>query len=177
VHFPLHKGSLLRGAKTSPKRLFTRFVHISVLACLGSLALISPTALAGEPDVKNNLAIKPNPTATLTSVCDREDKSNFDTLIYATCHSERFKAVTVIVSGNAKGITGKQIAEHIVNAFGKNHIPAAAYLDMPDWDKVTVSYLLNGDYYGPYSGKTWKEGKKILTVHSAQAWYGPQTKN
>ena len=94
--------------------------------------------------------------------------------MHATCYSERNKAVTVIVSGNAKGASGEVIANHIVSEFKEENIPAVAYLDMPEWDKVTVSYLLNGDYYGPYSGKTWKEGKKILTVHSAQAWYGPQ---
>lgn len=78
------------------------------------------------------------------------------------------------MSGNAKGASGEVIANHIVSEFKEANIPAVAYLDMPEWDKVTVSYLLNGDYYGPYSGKTWKEGKKLLTVHSAQAWYGPQ---
>lgn len=142
-----------------------------MLACLGSLAFISPIAFAGEPDAKNKLIIKLNPTATLTSVCDREDKSEFDALIYATCYSERYQAVVVLVSGKAKSMSGKKIAEHITREFGKVHIPSVAFLDMPHWDGVSISYLLNGDYYGPYSGNNWKEGKKILIVHSAEAWH------
>ena len=152
----------------------TRSIHKLFLVGLGVFTLNPAMAFAQEPVSTNSLPIKPNPTAMVSAACDMEDKSRFDTLIYATCYSERNKAVTVIVSGNAKGVTGLEIAEHIVKLFGDDKIPAVAYLDMPEWDKVTVSYLLNGDYYGPYSGLTWKEGKKILTVHSAQAWYGPQ---
>jgi len=131
----------------------------------------SVTALAQEPAAKNTLPIKPNPTATLTPVCEREDKTGFDALIYATCYSEQHKVVVVLVSGNAGEIKGQVIAEHITKEFEKLGIPSAAYLRRPDWDKVGVAYFLNGDYYGPYSGQDWKEGKKILVVHSAEAWY------
>jgi len=128
-------------------------------------------ALAQEPAAKNSLKITPNPTANLTPVCDREDKTGFDALIYAACYSERYKVVVVLVSGNAGEIKGKTIAEHIIKEFEKSGIPFVAYLDKPDWSGVAVNYFLNGDYYGPYSGHTWKEGMTILTVHSAEAWH------
>ncbi|PHR60975.1 MAG: hypothetical protein COA43_04850 [Robiginitomaculum sp.] len=161
----------MRGIKTTPKGPFTRLVHISMSACLGSLALISPMAFAGEPDAKNNLAIKSNPTATLTSVCDRKDKSDFDALIYATCYSERYQAVAVLVRGNAKSTSGQKIADYLVGEFGKSYVPAVGFLGEKDRVGVSIVFFLNGDYYGPYSGNEWRDGMKTLVRHSAEAWH------
>lgn len=126
---------------------------------------------AGEPDAKNTLAIKPNPTATITGVCYKLDEKSYSQLVHATCYSEFKQVVVVLVSGNAGNISGQRIAEHIIQEFEKVHVPSVAFLRKPEWDKVGVAFLLNGDYYGPYSGKNWKEGKKLLLLHSAQAWH------
>lgn len=94
-------------------------------------------------------------------------------MIYATCYSERYQAVVIVVSGNAAGMSGEKIGQHIVKEFGALHVPAVSFLENPERDKVAISYLLNGDFYGPYSGQTWKEGKQLLLVHSGQAWHQP----
>lgn len=138
---------------------------------MASLISISATSLASEPDAKNNLPLRPNPTATVTGVCYKLDQKDYSQFIHATCYSERKRAVVVLVSGNAGKISGQKIAEHITNELSKSYVPAVAFLDMPDWEKVAITYFLNGDSYGPYSGKNWKDGKKILTLHSAQAWH------
>jgi len=162
----------LSGVKASVNRRRSNTVHKILLYALALSAIFfSPQIFAQEPVATNNLKIISNPTAALTPVCDGEDKTGFDALIYATCYSERHKAVVVLVSGNAGNIKGQVIAEHITKEFEKIGIPSVAYLRQPDWDKVGVAYFLNGDYYGPYSGQDWKEGKKILVVHSAEAWH------
>jgi len=137
---------------------------------LASFAL-SCTASASEPDAKNSLPIRANPTATVSAVCLKLDQEEYPQLVHANCFSERKQAVTVLVSGNADGMTGQLIAEYIVAEFQKTYVPSVVFLDMPDWDGVTITYLLNGDAYGPYSGNNWRKGLKLLTKHSAQAWY------
>jgi len=138
---------------------------------LGILVFNSPMVFAQEPDTKNSLPIKANPTATLTSVCTRLEERDYSQLIHATCYSERHQAVVIMVSGNAKGVSGQKIGQHIASEFEKSFVPSVVFLENPKREKVAISYLLNGDFYGPYSGHNWKEGKKILMLHSAQAWH------
>lgn len=158
---------------TSAKSLYLRLIPAFLLVCLGSLALISPIAFAREPDSKNDLPIRKNPTATVTGVCYRLDEKDYSQLVHATCYSEFKQAVVVLVSGNAESATGLQISQYITGEFGKSYVPATAFLENPNRRKVTISYLLNGDAYGPYSGKNWREGLSILIQHSAQAWHEP----
>jgi hypothetical protein len=141
------------------------------LAVTVSLFSISATSLASEPDAKNNLPIKLNPTATLTSICDRKDKSDFDALIYATCYSERHQVVAILVRGNAESMSGQKIADYLVSEFGKSYVPAVGFLGEKDRVGVSIVFLLNGDYYGPYSGNDWRDGMKTLVRHSAEAWH------
>lgn len=123
------------------------------------------------PDAVNELAIKPNPTASVTKVCNELDRREFSQLIQATCYSEINQAVVILVSGNAGDIPGQTIGEVIVKEFGKNYIPAVAFLENHERNKVSISYLLNGDFYGPYSGDDWQEGLTLLMRHAPQAWF------
>jgi len=123
------------------------------------------------PDAVNTLKIKPNPTATVTGVCHKLDQKDYSQLIHATCYSEVNQAVVVLVSGKPSGMTGQAVGEHITKELGKSYIPAAVFLDKPEWDGVSISFLLNGDYYGPYSGRDWKDGKAVLEAHAPQAWF------
>lgn len=75
------------------------------------------------------------------------------------------------MSGKPNGMTGQAVAQHIVKEFQMAYIPAVAFKRNPEWNGVAIAYLLNGDYYGPYSGEKWREGFEILKVHSAQAWH------
>lgn len=132
---------------------------------------MSEIAHAGEPTSKNGLSIKPNPTSEVTGLCYHLNEKAYSQLIHATCYSELNKAVVVLVSGNAEGMSGKQVAEHITSKFEEAYVPAVGFLDMTDMQGVSIIFLLNGTYYGPHSGKDWKEGFEKLKKHSAQAWY------
>lgn len=167
----LHKGWVLRGFKTSQNTARTRSVHKSILIGLGVLALNSPAAFAQEPSAKSDLRIMPNLSAILTPICDRDDKSEFDQLMHATCYSERYQAVSVLVRGNAEGMSGQKIADYLVGEFGKSHVPAVGFLGEIERTDVSIVFFLNGDYYGPYSGEKWREGMNTLVRHSAEAWY------
>ena len=124
-----------------------------------------------SPDVVNNLPIRPNPTAAITPICHKLGEKKYSLAFQASCYSEFKQAVVILMSGNAKDHTGQQIAEFVVGEFGKSHVPAVAFLRFPEWDEVAMTFLLNGDAYGPYSGKNWREGFEILKIHSAQAWH------
>lgn len=104
-------------------------------------------------------------------MCHRLGGRDYSKLIHATCYSETNKAVVVLVSGNAGKVSGEKIGQVITNEFSKNYIPSVAFLENRERSKVSISYLLNGDFYGPYSGKNWSDGIKIVKLHSAQAWY------
>lgn len=161
----------MRGAKTRQNTTQSRSIHNVFLLGLGILALNSPTALAREPDAKNNLPIKANPTATVSAACNMADKSKFDAMIYATCYSEQKQAISILVRGNAEGMSGQKIADYLVSEFGKSHVPSVSFLGETDRIGVSIVFFLNGDYYGPYSGENWRKGMQTLIVHSAQAWH------
>lgn len=124
-----------------------------------------------EPDAKNGLTIKANPTATVKPVCHRLDQREYSQAFHAACYSEFKKTVVILVSGNAKGVSGKRVGQIISNEFAKKYVPAVVFLENPERHKVSITYLLNGDPYGPYSGHNWSDGLKLVAVHAGQAWY------
>lgn len=144
-------------------------------ACLIPIFLIAFAAPANaqlrSPDAVNELPIKPNPTASVSEVCSKLGQDDFSQLFHATCFSEINQAVVVLVSGGTNDYSGKVIADFVVDAFGKERIPTAAYLRFPDWDGVGMTFILNGDPYGPYSGENWREGLEVLKRHAPQAWF------
>ena len=154
--------------KTSIQRLCVQSVIALALATATSQA--SSAQLRG-PDVLGERPIKPNPTAEVRQVCHELDRRDFSQLIHATCYSEVNQAVVVLVSGNADGFSGEKVGSLIVGELEKNYIPAAAFLENPQRNKVSIVYLLNGDAYGPYSGHNWLEGVKVLQRHAPQAWF------
>lgn len=77
----------------------------------------------------------------------------------------------MLVSGNTDDFSGQAIADLIVVEFGKANVPAVGYLRSPELDGVAMTFLLNGDAYGPYGGENWREGFEILKVHAPQAWF------
>jgi len=127
--------------------------------------------MASEPDVKNDLPIKPNPTATITPVCHKLGEKDYSQAFHASCYSEVNKAVVVLVGGTPKGMTAQAVANHIVKKFESSYVPATAFLRFPETKGVGITYLLNGDAYGPYSGENWTEGFEIVKRHAPQAWY------
>lgn len=131
----------------------------------------SAAAQLRAPDAVNILPIKPNPTAELAAVYERLGNKDYSQLIHASCYSEANQAVVVLVSGNTQEYSGQFIVDFVVKEFGKAHVPATGFLDMPDWEGVTVSFFLNGDAYGPYSGEDWREGFDLVKYHAPQAWY------
>lgn len=123
------------------------------------------------PDAVNDLPIKPNPTATVTKVCEKLGEKEYPMSVHASCYSEINQAVVVMVSGNAGDVSGLRIGKHIIEQFKKSHVPATAFLRFKERNKVAIVFLLNGDAYGPYSGKNWKEGFEEVKHHAPQAWF------
>jgi len=135
------------------------------------LSATAQAVLTRIPDALNNLPIRPNPTATITPVCYKLGEKEYSQAFHASCYSEVNQAVVVLVSGNTKDYSGQQIADFIIREFEKSYVPAVGFLRLPDWDGVAMTFLLNGDAYGPYSGENWRDGFEVLKVHSAQAWH------
>ena len=161
---------MLSRASTSKSHL-SRFIHSICVLGLATTMSQASSAQICEPDARNSLPIKPNPTATVTPVCHKLGDKDYSEAFHASCYSELKQAVVVLVSGNAGTITGRQIANHIITEFEKSYIPSVGFLRFKERDKVAVVFLLNGDAYGPYSGENWQEGFNTLKTHSAEAWY------
>ena len=96
---------------------------------------------------------------------------HYSQAFHASCYSEINQAVVVLVSGNTQDFSGQAIATFIVGEFEKAYVPAVGYLRLPELDGVAMTFLLNGDAYGPYSGENWREGFEVLKAHAPQAWF------
>jgi len=90
--------------------------------------------------------------------------------IEAGCFSRDHPVVSVLVSGNAEGMSGSDIATYIVGEFDGAHTSAKQFLEFPEWDGVVISYYLNGLYYGPYNGNNWRHGMNEVLSHKDDAW-------
>ena len=123
------------------------------------------------PDAQNNIPIKGNKTAEVSAVCHKLEGTDYSIVIHSTCYSEMKQAVVVVVTGNANGITGKQILKFITGEYEKVYVPAVGYWQFPERPKTTVLFLLNGITYGPYSGQSWQDGFKEVRGHTTEAWF------
>lgn len=123
------------------------------------------------PNVINGMKIKSNPTASVTAVCHKLGEKDYPKSIHASCYSEVNQAVVVLVSGNTKEYSGEMIAKFVIGEFEKAHVPAAGFLRSPELNGVGMTFLLNGDAYGPYSGENWRKGFEEVKRHAPQAWF------
>jgi len=154
-------------------RLLARLKTATAVVIPGFLlAAIAPAqAQTRAPDVVNTLKIKPNPTATVTAVCHKLGEKAYPQSIHASCYSEVNQAVVVLLSGNTKEYSGETIAKFVIGEFEKAHVPAAGFLRSPELNGVGMTFLLNGDAYGPYSGENWRKGFDEVKRHAPQAWF------
>jgi hypothetical protein len=131
-----------------------------VLGVSACLSIAQSNADTVPDSVRNTLAICGSPL------------ENEDTYWYADRCSENKSTISILIDGRVDKLSAHDIGKIIADKLKKDGIKNPVYLTMNENNmKVSITFFMMGDQYGPYGGNNWGAGYNdvVLIYHARKS--------